>query len=558
MPIHFIDNYPKSNLESVIKKSDGRPLYGEIWVYQELQRFNERNLLPDEVWYVKHNYNLSRHPSANKVEGQVDFLILSRFGLLIIEVKGGGIEVDENDTYFSFDRKQKEDRYVSQNPFTQAKEYVHSIKGLLDSSPFIYRAVIFPHESGFELKGPQLTGYRHLFLSKRELDACDTAFGRNDVLFDFLLHLPKESRRVLIQELNPAIDRHKVEQRIWKQYPELTKQEIIRLKCELFPTQTTYGFDPEKIRNEIILEENYEIFNGLRKNRKVLVQGGPGTGKTILATKFLADMIIKQQRGVYYCANKLLRAKMEYWAFEELKLDKNLIQFRVFHKDTLPLDTEQALDFIIIDEAQEFFDKGLFETFEQMEWKNHQPRWLLLYDPEQAIIQDFKDIDWYADYFIEADFVHYLFDTMWRCCQEKTIGEIGLYVKDRNFKKCEDTTKHLTHLVMTIPEKLEILAGVIESSKSDIFKNIILVDSNIFDEFRTFASDYFPKHLEELTDANINVRKQVLRYTTPIKYRGLEAENIFVVTTGFDDRSRIQNYIAVTRAIYHINFVIWK
>ena len=49
MAIKFIDNYPKKNLEDVIHDSHGYPLYGEIWVYKELLKFNENNFLGDEI-----------------------------------------------------------------------------------------------------------------------------------------------------------------------------------------------------------------------------------------------------------------------------------------------------------------------------------------------------------------------------------------------------------------------------------------------------------------------------------------------------------------------------
>jgi hypothetical protein len=102
------------------------------------------------------------------------------------------------------------------------------------------------------------------------------------------------------------------------------------------------------------------------------------------------------------------------------------------------------------------------------------------------------------------------------------------------------------------------MSNLLEATKKEYFKNIVLVESILFDEFKSFCQDYFPKDFEELTDANVNVKKQVLRYTTPIKYRGLESENVIIVTSGFTDRSRIQNYVAITRAIYQIHFIIWK
>ena len=103
MPVTLLNNYPENNLENNITKKDGTPLYGELWIYKQFLKFNEYQVLnKNETWILKHDYNLSTHPaSIGKVEGQIDFILLSKFGILIIEVKGGGLRVDENDQYFT-------------------------------------------------------------------------------------------------------------------------------------------------------------------------------------------------------------------------------------------------------------------------------------------------------------------------------------------------------------------------------------------------------------------------------------------------------------------------
>lgn len=558
MPIHFIDNYPKNNLESIIRKPNGSPLFGEIWFYQELIKFNENNFLKDETWYVKHSFNLSTHPSSpRKVEGQIDYLILSQYGILVVEVKGGGIEVDENDVYFSYDGNEKTNRYESQNPFTQAKEYVHSLKSLIDSSPFIYRAVVFPHESGFELKGPQLEGYKFLFFSRKNLNSKDSSFAKNKAFFDFLVTLAKDARRNLVTQLKPQIDKGDIDARAWSKFPTLSKKEVNRLKSELFPIQSTYGFDPDRVKNEIILEENFEILNGLRKNRRVMVQGAPGTGKTVLATKFLAQNLLKQHKGVFFCANKLLRSKMEYLIHDEYKLDSNLISFRIYHAEINVESLDEDVDFIIIDEAQEFFDKRLFEFIENLESKLHAPKFLILYDPEQAIIQDFKDIDWYADFFVQSSFVHYLFDTVWRCCQNKAISDIADEIKNGQYKRLIAGHSSLIATVETTIQKLEILKDIIDTLNNDQAKYIFLLHSDLLDSFKEIVRDYFKNDFEELTETNVNVRSQKLRFTTPIKFRGLESENVVLITPELSEKTKIQNYVGVTRAMYKLKLIVW-
>ena len=157
MPIQLLNNYPESFLDKHITKRDGSPLYGEIWIYQQFIKINNLNLLPDEKWYLKHDYNLSTHPwSKGKVEGQVDFILLSKYGLLVIEVKGGGLSVDQDDRYFS--SNSSGEKYETQNPFTQSKEYTHTLKELIDENIFVYRAVVLTQEAGINLEGNKLSG----------------------------------------------------------------------------------------------------------------------------------------------------------------------------------------------------------------------------------------------------------------------------------------------------------------------------------------------------------------------------------------------------------------
>ena len=163
--VKLLNNYPENDLESHITKKDGSPLHGEIWLYRQFLKFNQYDLLPNETWYLKHDFNLSTHPgSRSKVEGQIDFVLISKYGVLVLEVKGGGLKV-ENDQYISYNSTNP-DGYVTQNPFNQAKEYTHTLKELIDTKTFIYKAVILPHEAGFDLIGPQLVGYRNLLFSK--------------------------------------------------------------------------------------------------------------------------------------------------------------------------------------------------------------------------------------------------------------------------------------------------------------------------------------------------------------------------------------------------------
>jgi len=552
MSVNLLNNYPENNLENNITKKDGTVLYGELWLYKQFLKFNEYNLLPDnESWILKHDYNLSTHPSSKgKVEGQIDFILLSKYGILVIEIKGGGLRVDENDQYFSYN---KSGEYKTQNPFNQAKEYTHTLKELIDESVFIYRTVILPSEAGFELIGPQLEGYRNLLFSKKNfpnLKDGEDDKAINKLFYDFLLELAKSSRSKILKELNPSWSTSKINKKRFEKYPELSSKKLKSLKSQLFPAQYSYGYNPERINSEIILKENYETLKGLRRNRKVIVQGAPGTGKTVLAKKFLAENILKQQKGIYYCANKLIKSKIEHSIIRDYEIDSSLITFKVYHEDTINDTLPNEIDFIIFDEAQEYFNKGLFELIEKFEKQMEQPKFLVLYDPKQTVIYNFSDISFYTDFYIENEFTHYLFDETYRCGQNKNIITLSTDILNhKDIQQFSTASKTV--------EKLKIIKEIIDETIFTKSEQIILIHSSLIDDFKEIVKDYFKSNLEELLESNISISTSKIRFTTPIKYRGLENKAIYLITDNLNESSKVQNYVAVTRAMEQIKIILW-
>ena len=554
MSIKLLNNYPENNLKKNITNKDGSPLFGEIWLYKQFLKFNQYKLLENENWFLKHDYNLSTHPaSKRKVEGQIDFLLLSKYGILIIEVKGGGLKVNCNDEYISFNKKNL-NGYVTQNPFNQAKEYTHTLKELIDENVFVYRAVVLPHESGFELRGPQLEGYKHLFFSKRDfisLSEVEDEMAINKIFFDFLIELAKDSRSKILRELNPSWNNEKIIKKRFEKYPELSSKKIKSLKSQLFPTQTSYGYNPERINSEIILKENYETLKGLKRNRKVIIQGAPGTGKTVLAKKFLAENILMQQRGIYYCANKLMKSKIEHAIIRDYEMDNSLIKFKVYSENAINEKVSDEIDFIIFDEAQEYFNKGLFELIEKFEQKMEYPKLLVLYDPKQTIIYNFSDISFYTDFYVENGFTHYLFDETYRCAQNKNIITIS-----DNILYSKKTKEH--NIVASLENKLKVIKEIIDERIFLNSEKIILIHSTLIVSFKEIAEDYYKDYLEEILDNNINIPSSKIRYTTPIKYRGLENKSVYLITDELNEKSKVQNYVAVTRAMEAIKIILWK
>ena len=68
----------------------------------------------------------------------------------------------------------------------------------------------------------------------------------------------------------------------------------------------------------------------------------------------------------------------------------------------------------------------------------------------------------------------------------------------------------------------------------------------------------FKKQFEELTELNINNPSSKIRYTTPLKYRGLENKAVYLITDDFSEKNKVRNYVAVTRAMEQVKIILWK
>ena len=370
------------------------------------------------------------------------------------------------------------------------------------------------------------------------------------LFFDFLIELAKSSRSKILKELNPGWSIDKINQKRFERYPELSSKKIKSLKSELFPVQSSYGYNPDRINTEIILKENYETLKGLRRNRKVIIQGAPGTGKTVLAKKFLAENILKQQKGIYYCANKLIKSKIEHSIIRDYGVSNDLIEFKVYHKNSVNEAFAKEIEFIIFDEAQEYFNEGLFELIEKYENEFEAPKLLLLYDPRQTIIYNFNEIAFYTDFYIENGFTHYLFDETYRCGQNKIIISLSNDLLNSN-----DIQEDL--FVSEIEGKLKGINEIISESKFVKSEQIILINSSLIEDFKEIAKDYFSDSLEELVESNINILSSKIRFTTPIKYRGLENKSVYLITDNLNEKAKVENYVAVTRAMEQVKIILW-
>ena len=239
--------------------------------------------LPDD-WVVLHHVSWQSRRGGRQGDGEADFLVLHpRRGLLVLEVKGGGIEI-HNGRWSTIDRRG--DRHQIKNPYEQATDSKHALLSWLKDHGLAGRvrighAVAFPHMATLPNLGPA---------SPRAI-----SFSRPDLA-------------AIIATIERCFDH-------WNLEANLATRDVSNLVGLLAPTVSIIanlaGKTAEAEQDLLMLTaDQVEAFAGLRANRGGLILGGAGTGKTILAIARAQQLARDGFRTLLVCYNELLGADL--------------------------------------------------------------------------------------------------------------------------------------------------------------------------------------------------------------------------------------------------------
>ena len=107
MPIINHTRYTdESDLEAIITQADGSPLYGEIEMFKRI--FADCNN-SEYSWHFWHNLRLPVS-IKNQTEIQIDFLLVCEAGVVIVEVKGGKVGIEQG--FFTMRFLEKESLWI--------------------------------------------------------------------------------------------------------------------------------------------------------------------------------------------------------------------------------------------------------------------------------------------------------------------------------------------------------------------------------------------------------------------------------------------------------------
>ncbi|MEI6883811.1 MAG: NERD domain-containing protein [Bacteroidota bacterium] len=566
-------------------------LYNPWQITNDGEREADRQLMmrgnmEDMPIHVLHSLRISSRYHRVQMSGECDFVILSKLGIMVVEVKGGIMgygSTDHND--YGFYRLAGDDqREMVRNPFNQADENAHAIqsflreKGLINI--FVGSVVCFP-ECVFDCEGVEFKYLWHR--------GCDKEW----------LRMIMDSMQEQIAEFYEKQDERNVAMRItWETLDEERIAAITEmLKPEFDPSRSLSQSRLNLGESERRLEEGLHILHGLSENQRIMVQGPPGSGKSTYAFDLIVGLCrSKEKKGLYLCWNEFLAARMENKlrnALQENPSDTTIRISAYYHfleelvnllGDTSLMPTYDSVskgefshliheclgrlhkakklpryDFIVADEAQDLFDKGLDQVIKSLLKANNplqKGNYYLFFDDNQAFPK-FADLDTYirtrealkdaSAYYIQ--FANLRVNTghgITELIQDAGHGQAdplknyGNDVKFIAWKRPEEVIGILrqyinqeTTLSQSKPENMVVLFT------ADLLKTGSALKEHIREE----------PEIELLTVENLDKPSEKVRYTTALRSKGLEWDTVFLVCSSMTDpKNLFQLFIGASRA----------
>ena len=515
-----------------------------------LNPLKNQTTLGEEV-HVYHSYPISKH--STQLEGEIDFLLICKFGVAVIEIKGGLVDYINNE-FIQTNRLTKEQKTIT--PINQARGNKAAIRNILNRSnltftPIVAHAIVFP-DCTFNEKGIH-TNTEDLFSAKNS----PLSFIKRikSLFYSTLKHLERNS------DVNYS--------------PELTSQQLEQLREALVPeikgNEIKFNHLLEAKNQNVI--RNIRILRGLLNNRRLMIETPFAGSKSFYIVDNLIKKIdqFKYSKIVYLCWNKLLAQKMrlvfndrgltsvkiyDYHNFVQLLTNREIgynenlqevIQNEIITKDALP-----RFDYVVIDEAQEVFHHGLHQLLNNICNQINgvkEGRYTIFYD--QAInpksINAFPS-DQYKD-FLENS-CYYKLDTEYRLIANKGINKFINNCNQGNAEPFEGYSNLHFQQYTTLEDLQEKVEQHIRNEELDLDDTVLLTTSR-FNEIKSLTFDEL--EIEELTSvSDRSETEKKLFYCKALAYRGLVSKHVILITKDLktDDSSQLyQSMIGASRSV---------
>jgi len=503
------------------------------------------DLLEDEdrTWHACHSVRIGRHPTKKTAEH--DFVLVTREGVITVEVKGGMVGMRNGQFLHLPDgREHFAEREFKENPLHQAHGSAASLiqwckeKEVRDT--LVTPAVAFPM-----CRFGYADGEYRIIWSK----------ATTEPLAEFLVGVLRDARRTALWVRDLA--------------PELQKRLVAAFTPTVMPQHHAAQLQVGAELAERRKAENERILDGLSDNMRVMVQGPPGSGKSPYALRYMQRKAEAGQRGLYLCWNELLAARVaqliaqhglaeqvDVYAFypfaQQLLQRAGMDPARLDHGtvDQLPELLDEAFvalrehperpqwDYIVADESQDLFHRGIDRVLMQgLRGKEDglaQGHYLVLYDLTYA---DELHLNTAYNRLLHSA-AHYRLAHHYRGTGGDGLNallesiERGEHDLDRAYGADVKVVRYPA--LKDVPALLHSQYLTLCGGKGDPEAAVVLVHSTLLRGRDTDPQELMTAlagdaRFEQLTPENLAHPAKGLRYTTMLKYKGLDKPLVILV-----------------------------
>lgn len=493
--------------------------------------------------YAFHSVGLPKH--EKKSYSEADFIIVTRCGILCLEIKGGQVSCENG--LWTFENKYNKKDYKYEGPFEQAAGVRFALREALKKIlPWINKAsfasgVVFP-DITFSYRGVSVIP---------------------EVMYDY------SSKELFDEFINKCYDYW--DSREHRRLYYLTDEEIELIKCAVrddlhfVPSlqATINSIDEHLIR---LTDEQINIIDNIEDNDKILVNGPAGSGKTLIALEYAKRAARNNKRVLFLVFNKCLARYIS-----KLVSDKNIIVKHIhgliseyvaldvqkmkspqYYSDILPKKFEALLDakkiapydVLVVDEGQDLLTCHYISILDKLLKKGlYGGRWILFYDGNQNLFCGTK--------FVKAletikKYSPVIFKLTKNCRNTQQIAEFNKCCSRLDSGKTSINGKEVKIIGCAQNEECSMLEVLLEQLlSSEVAPSDITIISPYSIE-NSILSKYEGKYKKNIAKFTGESVTNEIQFSTIQSFKGLDAKIVIAIDT--------QNYLSDNNFIAYTVF----
>ncbi len=243
-------------------------------------------------WFVLHSFRLPKHKAV--VFGEADFVVVApKLGVFVLEIKSGGVGFDGSDWIFI--NRNHEKSYKKRGPFQQGHDAMFEIERIIveklgasySRTNLMYGyGVIFTDEANFPIS---------TITEDESWRLCQKTDNNDYCAFVKKLH------KNFVEELK------QLGKRVPTELTFTTAETIAKTLRPMVDCVVPLKSFVQETEKDIIslTEEQYACLDDIEINDQIVVTGGAGTGKTLIAVEE-AKRSVEEGTVAFFCYNKNL------------------------------------------------------------------------------------------------------------------------------------------------------------------------------------------------------------------------------------------------------------